>query len=579
MKVFRASAHALAAHTSLPAPRSGHHDALTSAVERELAHLALVETTPLLTSDDDVPEARLGSPVDFDRRLLGVAQLVSLGAMVLIAVAAVLSARYGAGSLHVHELPLAGWGLGAALSGVALASLATDHSPHRSVESARLIAGALLVALLVSVAGVVASAGGAAGPAWVLFLPVVLIVGAVLGPVVGLAVGTGAAAAIYAAAGISGTLSSVGAGRLIVVLPACPVAGWVIGAFGRLAREAAKDAADRRRALEADVARIADVLSAVAEGDLTRVPAAGDDADPVATSLAVVFADTLLALRRLVRQMDTVSRQVADSAAELSSSVDMHVAGVEAQTSAVAETTSTVEELAATAGSIAETAVRVSQFAGATRIDVDRGAEAVQNTDAALVSIADRVDQLAQRAHLLTERIARVDETTHVIDELARRTTILAVNASIEAARAGEHGRGFATVADEVNMLAARAREATARISAIVSELQREAEATAEAGREGIEAVAVGAELHQDVADALVRIAEMVDHTTLAAREITEATRQQRVASEAVVSAMSTVTQTGERYRSGSRGHADSARRLRDLADGLAATLGDFRVN
>ena len=579
MKVFRASAHALAAHTPLPVPRSGRHDVLDSDIERQLAHLAGVDAPAAPSALDDVPETENSVPVDFDRRLLGVAQLVALGAMVLIAVAAVLSAKYGAGSLHVHELPLAGWGLGAALSGVALASLATDHSPHRSYESARLIAGALLVALLVSVAGVVASAGGASGPAWVLFLPVVLIVGAVLGPRVGLLVGTGAAAAIYVAAIVSGTLSSVGAGRLIVVLPACPVAGWIIGAFGQLAREAAKDAADRRRALEADVSRIADVLSAVAEGDLTRVPAAGDAADPVATSLAVVFADTLRALRRLVRQMDTVSRQVADSAAELSSSADLHVAGVEAQTSAVAQTTSTVEELAATAGSIADTAVRVSQFAGATRIDVDHGAEAVQRTDAALESIAHRVGDLSQRAHVLTERIARVDDTTKVIDELARRTTILAVNASIEAARAGEHGRGFATVAEEVNSLAARAREATARISAIVSELEHEAAATAEAGREGIEAVAIGAELHQEVADALVRIAEMVDHTTLAAREITEATRQQRFASDAVVSAMSTMTQTGERYRSGSRGHADSARRLRDLADDLAATLGDFKVS
>jgi methyl-accepting chemotaxis protein len=103
--------------------------------------------------------------------------------------------------------------------------------------------------------------------------------------------------------------------------------------------------------------------------------------------------------------------------------------------------------------------------------------------------------------------------------------------------------------------------------------------ATAKAGQEGIEAVTAGAELQDDVVDALRRIAEMVDHTTAAAREITEATRQQRVASDAVVQAMTTVTASGERYRRGSRGHAAAARRLRDLADGLKASLGRFRVS
>jgi methyl-accepting chemotaxis protein len=587
VKVFRATAHDLASTSTLPKPRAGRHDLLPPApssrlspdVEERLARLAGVDPQPVPIEIDAGVDAQPTAGMDYDRRLLGVAQVVALGAMLLIALAAVLSARFADASLHVHALPVAGWGLGASLCAVALASLATDHSTTRTPQTTRLLGGALILSLLVSVAGVVANAGGAAGPAWVLFLPVVLVTGAVLGPVLGLSIGAGAAAAIYAAAGISGTLSAAGAGRLIVVLPACPAAGWAVGAFGQLAREAARDAAARRRALETDVARLSAVLTEVAEGNLTRVPAPGEHADQVATSLAVVFADTLLALRRLVRQMDTVSHQLADSATELSSSADQHVAGVEAQTSAVAQTTSTVEQLAATAGSIAETAIRVSQFAGATRIDVDHGADAVQRTDTALTAIADRVTDLSQRAELLTDRIARVGETTRIIDELARRTTILAVNASIEAARAGEHGRGFATVADEVNRLAERAREATARIGDIVRELEQEAMATASAGREGIEAVSVGAALHQEVADALVRIAEMVDHTTMAAHEITEATRQQRGASDAVVHAMATVTATGERYRTGSRGHADAARRLRDLADGLTATLGGFRVD
>ena len=171
-----------------------------------------------------------------------------------------------------------------------------------------------------------------------------------------------------------------------------------------------------------------------------------------------------------------------------------------------------------------------------------------------------------------------VGDATRLIDEISRRTTILAVNASIEAARAGEFGQGFSTVADEVNMLAGRAREATAQIGEILAQLERQAADTAVASEEGLAAVAVGADLQGDVVASLRRITTMVDRTTAAAREITEATRQQRFASDAVVTAMTTVTSSGERYRSGSKGHAAAARRLNELADALKLTLSRFKV-
>ncbi|MDQ1745936.1 MAG: methyl-accepting chemotaxis protein [Frankiaceae bacterium] len=603
MKLFRASAEDVVGALLLPAPRRGHHDKLGAAasqaqraekaqsvesVEARLARLAGVEPVAPARIDDDEferidaasqPASVTAFALDYTHQLLRVAQLASVGALVLISLAAVLSARYGAGGLVVHELPLAGWGLAAAVAAVALASIATDPTSG-AVASARRRAGgvALMVALVVSVSGVVASAGGVAGPAWVLFMPVVLLAGAVLGPLLGLSVGASAAAGIYAAAGISHTLTYAGAGRLIVILPAAPAAGWAAGAFGRLAREAAMNAAERRAALEADVRRMSDVLAAVADGDLTRVPAPGDSADPVATSLAVVFADTLLALRRLVRQMDTVTEQLAGNAASLAATAEQHVTGVEAQSAAVAQTTSTIEQLAATAGSIADIAVRVSQFAGSTRLDVESGAQAVADTSVAMDRISGRVEELAARAAALRERIARVGLTTQSIDELARRTTILAVNAQIEAARAGEHGQGFATVANEVNSLAERARAATARIARIVAELEREAADTAAAGQEGLAAVEVGSALHDDVVESLRRIAAMVDHTTQASREITDATRQQRGASDAVVAAMTSVTDASARHRSGTHGHAAAASRLRDLSGDLKATLKQFKV-
>jgi methyl-accepting chemotaxis protein len=391
-------------------------------------------------------------------------------------------------------------------------------------------------------------------------------------------VGAGAAAGLYAAAGFSDTLTVAGVGRLVVLLPAFPAVGWSAGALAALARASAREAHARQQALVQDVKNLSAVLDRVAAGDLSEVPAPGSDADAVTTALAVVFADTLLALRRLVRQLDSVTGALATRSVELAGAAEQEAAAIGQQVAAVAETTTTIEQLAATAGTIADTAVRVAQFAGSTRRDVDTGAATVKAANEAMRRIDDRVAELDARSELLTERIGAIAQTTHVIDELARRTSMLAVNASIEAARAGEHGRGFANVAHEVGVLAERARTATARIGGVVDELRAEAVATADASRDGHLAVNEGVALQADVVDALALIADMVDRTTSAAREITEATRQQRFASEAVVGAMTAVTAAGARYRAGGTRHAESAGRLRDLAADLRTALGRFRL-
>jgi methyl-accepting chemotaxis protein len=550
---------------------------LPGEVESRLAELAGVAAPPPLAQAE--PEVPGVAAPNVAALLLHVAEVMTLGCFALLIAWAVLSARLGDGSAHFHQLPFAAWGLGATVCALTSAKLAGDTYAGLHARRRVVLVAALVVALLVCVTGVVVNTDGASGPAWVLFLPVVLATGAVGGRATGLAVGAGAAAGLYVATGMSHALDPAGVGRLVVLLPAFPSIGWSAGALASLARESARDAELQRRALEQDVERLSEVLACVADGDLTVMPAASPTADPATTAVAVTFADTLVALRRLVHQLDSVAGQLSGSAEDLAGRAEAEAGAINAQVAAVAQTTQTIEQLASTAAAIAETAVQVAQLAGATRGDVDAGTAAVEEVSASMARIEHRMADVDHVVDELSRRIQGVAVSARVIDELSRRTSMLAVNAAVEAARVNAHGQGFRHVAAEIADLATRARDATARIHGIVTELDAEVAATADAGREADAALVQGSVLQADVVEALARISTMVDYTTVATREITEATRQQRVASDAVVEAMSTVLHAGQQYREGGRKHAEAAARMRDLATDVRRTLDRFTID
>lgn len=95
----------------------------------------------------------------------------------------------------------------------------------------------------------------------------------------------------------------------------------------------------------------------------------------------------------------------------------------------------------------------------------------MQDNDASTGQTIDLVKNLVKGLEVSSNEIGKVAD---IIKQVAKQTTLIAMNAAIESARAGEAGRGFAVVANEVRNMADQSSNAATEISRIVSSIQND---------------------------------------------------------------------------------------------------------
>lgn len=174
-----------------------------------------------------------------------------------------------------------------------------------------------------------------------------------------------------------------------------------------------------------------------------------------------------LELGGMIRQLERAANSVAGGAEATAATL----AAIRDRTDALTGRTNAAQS---TASTFAHAADKFTQSALGIGAQVRNAGKLADEASAAAQEARANVDRLRESS-------AAIGNVVNLIAQIARQTTLLALNSTIEAARAGAAGKGFAVVATEVKALAVQTQGATEEITRKIDALQRDAAGSADA--------------------------------------------------------------------------------------------------
>jgi methyl-accepting chemotaxis protein len=133
-----------------------------------------------------------------------------------------------------------------------------------------------------------------------------------------------------------------------------------------------------------------------------------------------------------------------------------------------------MEEINATLRNVEQNTAISHKVSSRVKEQADKSRLVVNETIASLAEIQQSVDLSYEGIRRLSDNSSRIDGIVNVINDITKRTNLLALNASIIAAQAGEYGKSFGVVADEIRNLSLQTGQSTDEITGIIEEILAE---------------------------------------------------------------------------------------------------------
>jgi twitching motility protein PilJ len=332
----------------------------------------------------------------------------------------------------------------------------------------------------------------------------------------------------------------------------------------------------QREQIQQQLVQLLENIEGAVQGDLT---VRADILDGEIGTVADFFNAIIESLRQIVSQVKQSTRQVNDAVAANEVSIRQVAQQASQQAQEVTSTLKAVEQMERSTQEVAVHANQAAQIAQNASGKAAASQVAMDQTTKSIFALRDIIADAAKKVKRLGESSQQISKVVALINQLAMKTKLLAINASIEAALAGELGQGFAVVAEEVGQLAAQSTAATKEIEQLVDSIQRGTSDVVSAMEAGTAQVVESTQVVNLAKQNLEQILGVSQDIDGLVQLISAATVSQAQTTQDVAQLMNAIATVSQQTSDSSHQVASALQQTVAVARQLQSSVDTFKVN